>query len=150
MGDVGVKRGRAAEQLVFVSAVGFEREQRLVPGAPVGESGKRAPLGSPVKDAFWDGWKAAAEAEREQLGIASEAELREDSAVKLGLDAIELTFSQLIPQLGEPVAVQRKVEYTLAQGLEWSVSATSTSRRDAPTQASSYRPWSTTRPRPRR
>ena len=42
-------------------------------------------------------------------------------AFKLGLDAVELTFSELIPHLGEPVAVQRKVEYTLAPGLEWSV-----------------------------
>jgi PD-(D/E)XK nuclease superfamily len=74
-----------------------------------------------VKDAFWDGWKAAAEAEGEQLGIAWETDLREDSAFKLGLDAVELTFSELIPQLGEPVAVQRKVEYTIAPGLEWSV-----------------------------
>ena len=55
-----------------------------------------------VKDAFWDGWKAAAEAEREQLGIAWETDLREDSAFKLGLDAVELTFSELIPHLGEP------------------------------------------------
>jgi hypothetical protein len=74
-----------------------------------------------VKDAYWDGWKAAAEAEREQLGIRWEAELREDSALKLGLDAIDLSFAELIPQLGEPVAVQRRVEYTLAPGLEWSV-----------------------------
>ena len=70
-----------------------------------------------VKDAYWDGWKAAAEAEREQLGIAWEDDLHEDRAFKLGLDAIDLTFAQLVPQLGEPVAVQRKVEYTLAPGL---------------------------------
>ena len=74
-----------------------------------------------IKDAFWDGWKAATEAERERLGIAWETDLREDRAFKLGLDAVELTFSQLIPHLGEPVAVQRKMEYTLAPGLEWSV-----------------------------
>jgi PD-(D/E)XK nuclease superfamily len=73
------------------------------------------------KDAFWDGWEAAAEAEREQLGIAWDTDLREDGAFKLGLDAVELTFSELIPHLGEPLAVQRKVEYTLAPGLEWSV-----------------------------
>jgi hypothetical protein len=74
-----------------------------------------------LKDAFWEGWKAAAEAEREQLGIACETDLREDRAFKLGLDAVELSFSELIPHLGEPVAVQRRVEYTLAPGLEWSV-----------------------------
>jgi PD-(D/E)XK nuclease superfamily len=87
-----------------------------------------------LKDAFWDGWKAAAEAEREQLGIAWETDLREDRAFKLGLDAVELTFSELIPHLGEPVAVQRKVEYTLAPGLEWSVVCyldLETRRRDA-------------------
>ena len=50
-----------------------------------------------VKDAFWDGWKAAAEAEREQLGIAWETDLREDSAFKLGLDAVELTFGRADP-----------------------------------------------------
>jgi hypothetical protein len=84
------------------------------------ETGDRLSLDQ-VKDAFWDGWKAAAESEREQLGIAWEAELREDRAVRLGLDALELTFSDLIPHLGDPVAVQRAVEYTLAPGLEWSV-----------------------------
>ena len=74
-----------------------------------------------VRDAYWDGWKAAAEAEREQLGISWEDDLREDRAFKLGLDAIELTFKALVPRLGEPVAVQRRVEYTLGAGLEWSV-----------------------------
>lgn len=39
---------------------------------------------------------------RDRLG----GRLREDHAFKLGLDAIELTFKQLIPHLGEPVAVQ--------------------------------------------
>ena len=74
-----------------------------------------------VKDAFWDGWKVAAEAEREQLGIAWEADLGEERAFKLGLDAIDLSFRELIPRLGEPVAVQRRVEYALGRGLEWSV-----------------------------
>jgi hypothetical protein len=74
-----------------------------------------------VKDAYWDGWKATAEAEREQLGIAWETDLGEESAFKLGLNAIEVSFAELIPHLGEPIAVQRRVEYTLAPGLEWSV-----------------------------
>ena len=74
-----------------------------------------------VTDAYRDGWRADAEAERERLGIAWEENLREDGAFQIGLHAIELTFAQLIPQLGEPVAVQRRLEYTLAPGLEWSV-----------------------------
>jgi hypothetical protein len=100
------------------------------------EHGERLTLDQ-VKDAFWDGWKAAAEAEREQLGIAWETDLREDMALKLGLDAVELTFSELIPHLGEPVAVQRKLECTLAPGLEWSVLCyldLETRRADAPTR----------------
>jgi len=72
-----------------------------------------------VKDAFWDDWKAAAE--REQLGIAWEEDMPEDRAFKLGLDAIDLTFRELVPGLGEPVAAQRKLEYVLAPGLEWTV-----------------------------
>jgi len=74
-----------------------------------------------VKDAFWDSWKAAGEAEREQLGIRWDADVREDGAFKIGLAAIDLTFSRLIPHLGEPVAVQRRLEYTFAPQLEWSV-----------------------------
>jgi hypothetical protein len=74
-----------------------------------------------VKDALWDGWKAAAEAEREQLGIAWEEDLPEDPALKLGLDAIDLSFRELVPRLGEPVAAQRQLEYVLVPGLEWSV-----------------------------
>ena len=62
-----------------------------------------------VKDAFWDDWKAAAE--REQLGIAWEEDMPEDRAFKLGLDAIDLSFRELVPRLGEPVAAQRKLEY---------------------------------------
>ena len=105
-----------------------------------------------VKDAFWDGWKAAAEAEREQLGIAWETDLREDNAFKLGLDAVELTFSELLPHLGEPVAVQRKVEYILAPGLEWSVALLPRPRDPAARRRRrrACRLSSTTRSRPRR
>ena len=103
-----------------------------------------------VKDAFWDGWKAAAETEREQLGIAWQTDLREDSAFKVGLDAVELTFSELIPHLGEPVAVQRRVEYTLRLGSSGASCATSTSRPGGPTPARCCRPSSITRSRPRR
>jgi hypothetical protein len=74
-----------------------------------------------LKDAYRDGWRADEQAERERLGIGWEEELHPDRAFQLGLDALELSFAQLIPRLGEPVAVQRKVAYTLAPGLEWGV-----------------------------
>jgi PD-(D/E)XK nuclease superfamily len=74
-----------------------------------------------LKDAYRDGWRADEKAERERLGIGWEEELHPDRAFQIGLDAIELSFAQLIPRLGQPVAVQRSMEYTLAPGLEWSV-----------------------------
>jgi hypothetical protein len=74
-----------------------------------------------VKEAYRDRWQADLEAERASLGIAWEPELHPDRAFQLGLDALVLTFKELIPHLGDPVAVQRKLEYTLAPGLEWSV-----------------------------
>jgi hypothetical protein len=39
----------------------------------------------------------------------------------MGLQALDLTFAELVPHLGEPVAVQRELEYVLAPGLEWSI-----------------------------
>ena len=74
-----------------------------------------------VKDAYRDAWHAQAEAEAEQLGIAWEDDTDAERAFGIGLDAIELSFRELVPRLGEPVAVQRKLEFTLAPGLEWSV-----------------------------
>jgi hypothetical protein len=91
-------------------------DHALLPADP---RARRAAGPRPGRDAYWDGWKAAAE--REQLGIAWEEDLGEDRAFKLGLDAIGLTFERLVPRLGEPVAVQRWVEYALGPGLEWSV-----------------------------
>ena len=92
-----------------------------------------------------------AETEREQLGIAWEAELREETAFKLGLDAIDLSFAELIPALGEPVAVQRKVEYTARSRARVERALLSRPRDPAPRRRrGSARRWSTTRSRPRR
>jgi hypothetical protein len=72
-----------------------------------------------VKDA--DRWQADLEAERASLGVGWEDDLNPKRTFQLGLAALELTFTKLVPQLRDPVAVQRKLEYTLAPGLEWSV-----------------------------
>jgi hypothetical protein len=84
-----------------------------------------------LKDAYRDRWRADFEAERASLGIGWEEDLGADRAFHLGLQALELTVEEFVPRLGEPVAVQRRLEYTLAPGLEWlsrvgrSVSSTS-------------------------
>ena len=48
-------------------------------------------------------------------------ELDEPTARAVGVEAIKITFDQLMPQLGTPVAVQRRLEWTLAPGLEWGI-----------------------------
>ena len=35
----------------------------------------------------------------------------------MGLQAIELTLAELVPKLGQPTAVQRKLEFALAPGI---------------------------------
>ena len=43
------------------------------------------------------------------------ADIHHQAAFEMGLEALALTFEQLVPKLGEPVAVQRQVEFTLEQ-----------------------------------
>ena len=73
-----------------------------------------------VKDAYRELWKSELDAEHEKLGI-DWADIHQQAAFEMGLDALELTFEQLVPKLGEPVAVQRQVEFTIAPGLEWTI-----------------------------
>ena len=48
-------------------------------------------------------------------------ELTEPGAFRLGLDALALTFTELVPRLGTPVAAQRELEFAIAAGVEWTV-----------------------------
>ena len=74
-----------------------------------------------VKDAYRDLWHTELQAEEEQLGVDWQ-DIPQHEAFELGLQALELTFEQLVPMLGEPLAVQRRLEFTLAPGLvEWTV-----------------------------
>jgi hypothetical protein len=74
-----------------------------------------------LRDAYRDLWVAELDAETNQRGIDWEDDLDERRGFQLGLEALELTFVQLVPQLGRPVAVQRRLEFALAPGLEWTV-----------------------------
>jgi len=74
-----------------------------------------------VKDAYRDLWHTGLETEEEQLGVDWQ-DVPQHEGFELGLQALELTFEQLVPKLGEPLAVQRRLEFTLAPGLtEWTV-----------------------------
>jgi hypothetical protein len=73
-----------------------------------------------VKDAYRELWSKRLEEEQEKLGV-DWTDIHQQAAFEMGLGALELTFEQLVPKLGEPVAVQRRLEYTIAPGLEWSI-----------------------------
>ena len=60
-----------------------------------------------VKDAYRDLWHTGLQAEEQQLGIDWQ-DIPQHEAFDLGLQALELTFEQLVPKLGEPLAVQRR------------------------------------------
>ena len=73
-----------------------------------------------VKDAYRDHWHAELAAEEDKLGIDWGPELSEAATFEMGLAAIELTLAQLVPKLGQPTAVQRKLEFALAP-VEWTI-----------------------------
>jgi hypothetical protein len=74
-----------------------------------------------LRDAYRDRWAAELDAEANDRGIRWEDDLDEHRGFQLGLDALELTFTELVPQLGRPVAVQRRLEFAIAPQLEWTV-----------------------------
>src|SRR4051794_3412231 len=74
-----------------------------------------------MRDAFRDLWFEQLEREEAERGVRWAPELDEQTAFAIGLDAIAITHAELVPALGEPVAVQRTLEFALAPGLEWTV-----------------------------
>jgi hypothetical protein len=74
-----------------------------------------------VLDLYQEQWAAELEIERDKQGVNWEEELSERTAFELGRQAIELAMVELIPHLGDPVDVQRGLEYAIAPDLEWTV-----------------------------
>jgi hypothetical protein len=74
-----------------------------------------------VKDAYGDQWARQLETERAKRGVDWGSEFTSTQAFKMGLAALEMTFAELVPRIGRPVAVQRKVEFSLAPGLRWTI-----------------------------
>jgi hypothetical protein len=84
------------------------------------EHGDRLALDQLI-DLYRDHWHAELEAERENQGIDWHEDLPERAAFELGRQAIELAMTKLVPHLGDPVDVQRRLEFTIAPGVEWTV-----------------------------
>jgi hypothetical protein len=74
-----------------------------------------------IQDAYRDHWTRELAAEHAKRGITWDAELDEPRAFAVGLDALALTLTELVPRIGRPVAVQRRLEYALAPDLEWTI-----------------------------
>ena len=81
--------------------------------------GEQLPLDE-VLDRYRTGWNGQLEAEQEHRGVVFD-ELDEHTLLELGVQAIRATFEQLVPKLGMPVAVQRRIAFKLAAGLEWTI-----------------------------
>jgi hypothetical protein len=74
-----------------------------------------------VCDLYRDRWKQKLAEEHGKRGIDWEPDLSERDAFTIGIDALTMTFAELVPHLGRPVAVQRKLEFTIAPQVEWTV-----------------------------
>jgi hypothetical protein len=74
-----------------------------------------------VHDAYRDHWTRELAAEQAKRGVTWDAELDEPRAFAVGLDALALTLAELVPRIGRPVAVQRRLEYALAPDLDWTI-----------------------------
>jgi hypothetical protein len=84
------------------------------------EHGDRLALDQ-VLDIYREQWHTELEDEREKQGIDWDEGPPERAAFELGRQAIELAMAELIPHLGDPVDVQRRLEFTIAPDLEWTV-----------------------------
>src|SRR5437764_6651006 len=84
------------------------------------EHGDRLALDQ-VLDLYRDQWNTELEAEQDNHGIAWEEDLAESLAFDVGRQALELAMVELVPHLGDPVDVQRRLEYSIAPDLEWTV-----------------------------
>jgi hypothetical protein len=74
-----------------------------------------------VQEHYRECWSAELAVEQAKLGIDWDDELGQKVAFELGLQAIALAFKALLPHVGQPVAVQRKVEFALAPELQWTI-----------------------------
>ncbi len=84
------------------------------------DHGRRLTLDQ-VKDAYRDHWHSELATEPSKLGVDWDEALDHTAAFELGLAALELTLAELVPKLGHPTAVQRKLDFALAPGLEWTI-----------------------------
>ncbi len=84
------------------------------------EHGDRLALDQ-LLDLYREQWQAELEAEIDKQGVKWEEELGERAAFELGKQAVELAIAELVPHLGDPVDVQRRLEFSIAPDIEWTI-----------------------------
>jgi hypothetical protein len=93
------------------------------------EHGDRLALDQ-ILDLYREQWHAELEAEQDKQGVDWEEALTERAAFQMGREAIERALAELIPHLGDPVDVQRRLSSSRSRpGSSGRCFATSTSRR---------------------
>jgi hypothetical protein len=75
-----------------------------------------------LEDLFAENWKAKLAEEIERDGsVEWEDCLDAEQAHAIGLQAVKVTYDELVPRLGRPLAAQRKFEFKIHPEPEWSV-----------------------------
>jgi hypothetical protein len=82
-------------------------------------TGEVPPLGE-LQELYRHNWEEQREREEEDRGI-DWSDIQPEAARDIGLQGIGVALTELVPQLGRSVAVQRKMEFTLTPRCEWVV-----------------------------
>lgn len=72
-------------------------------------------------DVFNDNWKAKLAEETDQLGVEWEPGLDENAGFTMTAQAVGLAYQQLVPRIGRPLSVQRKLEFKIDPQLDWTI-----------------------------
>jgi len=74
-----------------------------------------------LRDAFNDNWKAKLAEEHDKLGVRWEPGFDEQVSFAMALQAVDLAYEDLVPRIGRPLSVQRKVQFKIAPQLHWTI-----------------------------
>jgi hypothetical protein len=84
------------------------------------QSGERLAV-EDVQAVFRDAWRSELEVEEDKLGVAWEPALDAETVHGIGEQAVAVALRRLVPQLGRPVAVQRRIEFKVSDMVDWTV-----------------------------
>ena len=83
------------------------------------DTGQEMAVGE-VQRFYEHNWAEQLEREQDERGV-DWSDLHEQAAFEIGRDAVAVCIGQFAPQLGEPVAVQRRFEFKVTSRAHWTV-----------------------------